>query len=143
MDDLRELAEGLLSGLGYGLVGMVLLAVGYKVLDALLPGDLGAMIYTERNTNAALVVSSALVALATIVTTAIVTSDDRFVDGIGSATGYGLLGVAMLALSFVLADRLTPGELGVMCTDNDRHPAVYVTVASHLAVGAIVAAAIS
>ena len=143
MDDLRELAEGLASGLGYGLVGILLLAVGYKVLDALLPGDLGRQIYTERNTNAALVVSSALVALATIVTTAIVTSDDRIVDGIGSAVGYGLLGVVMLALSFVLADRLTPGQLGVICTDTERHPAVYVTVASHLAVGAIVAAAIS
>ena len=143
MDELRDLAEGMLSGVGYAVVGMILLAVGYRVLDALLPGDLGVLIYTERNTNAALVVSSALVALATIVTTAIVTSDDRIVDGIGSAVGYGLLGVVMLALSFVLADRLTPGQLGVICTDTERHPAVYVTVASHLAVGAIVAAAIS
>lgn len=143
MDDLNDLAQGLLSGLGYSLVGMLLLAVGYKVLDALLPGDLGALIYTERNTNAALVVGSAILALATIVTTAIITSDDEFVRGLGNTTGYGLLGVVMLAVSFVLADRLTPGALGTICTDRDPHPAVYVTVASHLAVGAIIAAAIS
>ena len=140
---MSDLAEGLLSGVGYGLVGMVLLVVGYRVLDALIPGDLRGLIYTERNTNAALVVSSALIALAAILTTAIVTSDDRFVEGIADTVGYGLLGVAMLALAFVVADRLTPGNLGVICTDEERHPAVYVTVASHLAVGAIVAAAIS
>ena len=140
---MSDLAEGLLSGVGYGLVGMVLLVVGYRVLDALIPGDLRGLIYTERNTNAALVVSSALVALAAILTTAIVTSDDRFVEGIADTVGYGLLGVAMLALPFVVADRLTPGNLGVICTEEERHPAVYVTVAFHLAVGAIVAAAIS
>ena len=143
MEDLRELVEGMLSGLGYGLVGMLLLAVGYKVLDALLPGDLGALIYTDRNTNAALVVGSAILALGAIVTTAIVTSDDEFVRGLGNTAGYGLLGVALLALAFVLADRLTPGALGTICTDPEPHPAVYVTVASHLAVGAILAAAIS
>jgi hypothetical protein len=143
VEDLRELAEGMLSGLGYGLVGMLLLAVGYKVLDALLPGDLGALIYTDRNTNAALVVGSAILALGAIVTTAIVTSDDEFIRGLGNTAGYGLLGVALLALAFVLADRLTPGALGTICTDPEPHPAVYVTVASHLAVGAILAAAIS
>jgi hypothetical protein len=143
VDALRDLAEGMLSGVGYAAVGMVLLAVGYKVLDALLPGDLGVLIYTERNTNAALVVASTLVAVSTIVTTAILTSDDELARGLGSAAGYGLLGVVLLAASFMLADRLTPGSLGVICTDTNRHPAVYVTVASHLAVGAIIAAAIS
>lgn len=143
MDDLKDLAEGMLSGLGYGLVGMLLLAVGYKVLDVLLPGDLGKLIYTDRNRNAALVVASALIAVGTIVTTAIVTSDDEFLRGLGNTAGYGLLGVVMLAVAFVLADRLTPGELGTICTDPEPHPAVYVTVASHLAVGAILAAAIS
>ena len=143
MDELRDLAEGMLSGVGYAVVGMLLLAAGYKVLDVLLPGDLGVLIYTERNTNAALVVASTLLAIGAIVTTAIVTSDDELARGLGNAAGYGLLGVVLLAASFILADRLTPGSLGVICTDTNRHPAVYVTVASHLAVGAIIAAAIS
>lgn len=143
MEELRDLAGGLLSGVGYAVVGMLLLALGYRVLDALLPGDLGAQIYTDRNTNAALVVSSMLLAVATIVATAILTSDDELGRGLLDAAGYGLLGIVLLAASFVLADRLTPGSLGVICTDAQPHPAVYVTVASHLAVGAIVAAAIS
>ena len=83
MDDLSDLVEGMLSGLGYCAIGLVLLAVGYKVLDALLPGDLSTQIYTERNTNAALVVAAGLIALGTIVTTAIVTSARRDRPGRG------------------------------------------------------------
>ena len=143
MDDLNDLVNGLLSGLGYGAIGLVLLAVGYKVIDALLPGDLGSQIYTERNTNAALVVAAGLVALGAIVTTAIVTSDDDFSTGAANAAGYGLLGVVLLSLAFVVMDKLTPGKLGVICTATERHPAIYVTMATLLTVGAIVAAAIS
>lgn len=143
MDVLTDLVKGLLSGIGYAAVGLVLLAVGYKVLDALLPGHLSVQIYRERNVNAALVVSSGLIALGSIVTTAIVTSDEAFGRGVANAAGYGLLGVVLLAFTFVVMDRLTPGNLGVICTSSERHPAVYVTVATLLTVGAIVAAAIS
>ena len=143
MDVLSDMAYGMVSGLGYAAIGLVLLAVGYKVIDALLPGDLNAQIYSERNSNAALVVSSALIALGAIVTTAIATSDEEFGRGAANAAGYGLLGVVLLALAFVVMDRLTPGKLGIICTSAERHPAVYVTMATLLTVGAIVAAAIS
>lgn len=143
MDGLNDVVEGMLSGLGYCAIGLVLLAVGYKVLDALLPGDLSSQIYTERNTNAALVVAAGLFALGAIVTTAIVSSHEEIGRGAVDAAAYGLLGVVLLALTFVIMDRLTPGDLGVMCTSEERQPAVYVTVATLLTVGAIVAAAIS
>ena len=140
---MTDLAEGVLTGLAYGVAGIVLLLLGYVVIDVLTPGNLRQLIYTERNTNAALVLASGLIAIAAIVTTAIVTSADEFKDGIASALGYGFLGVVLLGVSFVLIDKLTPGKLGVICTDPEGHPAVFVTVASHLALGAIVAAAIS
>lgn len=138
-----DLVNGLLSGLAYGGAGIALLMLGYVVIDVLTPGKLGELIYTHRNVNAALVVASGLLAIAAIVTTAILTSHDEFTRGIANTVGYGLLGVLLLGISFVVVDKLTPGKLGVICTDEDRHPAVYVTVAAHLAVGAIVAAAIS
>ncbi len=143
MEVLSDLVTGMVSGLGYGAIGLALLVVGYKVLDALLPGNLGVLIYTERNTNAALVVASGLVALGSIVTTAIVTSHEEFGRGAANAVGYGLLGVVLLVFTFVVMDRLTPGKLGVICTSAERHPAVYVTMATLVTVGAIVAAAIS
>ncbi len=143
MDFLNDLAFGLFSGLAYGAVGLVLMALGYRAIDLLTPGRLGTLIYTERNTNAAAVLASGLVAIAAIVTVAICTSEDELGEGLASVGGYGLLGVLLLMVSFAVVDRFTPGDLGAIVCDAERHPAVIVTVASHLAVGAIVAASIS
>ena len=140
---ITELGTELLSGLAYGIAGIVLLGIGYAMFDIVTPGDLRKLIYEERNRNAALVASSGLIALAMIIAVAIVAAHDDFARGLASATGYGLLGVLLLGVSFIVIDKVTPGDLGVICTDREPHPAVYVTVASQLALGAILAAAIS
>lgn len=143
MDFLNDLAFDLLAGLAYGAVGLVLLALGYVAIDLLTPGRLSDLIYRDRNWNAALVVGSGLVAIATIQVTAIVTSHDDLDKGLAYSGSFGVLGVILLVISFVILDRLTPGDLGEIVCDRERHPAVVVTVANHIAVGAIVAAAIS
>ncbi len=143
MDFLNDLAFDLLSGLAYGALGLVLLALGYGAIDLLTPGRLSDLIYRERNWNAAAVVASGLVAIATINVTAIITSHDDLDQGLAYAATFGLLGIVLLAISFVVVDKFTPGELGEIVCSPERHPAVVVTVANHVAVGAIVAAAIS
>lgn len=143
MDFLNDLAFDLLAGLAYGALGLVLLALGYGAIDLLTPGRLTDLIYRERNWNAAAVVASGLVAIATINVTAIITSHDDLDKGLAYAGTFGLLGIVLLAISFVVVDKFTPGELGEIVCSPDRHPAVVVTVANHVAVGAIVAAAIS
>ena len=141
--DVNEMVREGLAGLAYGALGLGLLMLGYFVLDFLTPGRLARLIYNERNLNASIVLSSSLAAVATVTTTAVVTSEDQFVDGILSTAIYGTIGIFLLAVSFAVVDRLTPGDLGAICTDAERHPAVYVTATAQLAVGAIVAAAIS
>ena len=143
MDFLNDLAFDLLAGLAYGALGLVLLALGYGAIDLLTPGRLSDLIYRERNWNAAAVVASGLVAIATINVTAIITSHDDLDKGLAYAGTFGLVGIVLLAISFVVVDRFTPGELGEIVCSAERHPAVVVTVANHVAVGAIVAAAIS
>ena len=143
MDTVRDLADGLLGGLAYGGLGLLLLALGYLAVDVVTPGRLSHLIYAERNANAAIVVSAGLIGIAAIVTTAIVTSADALGEGLANVAGYGALGIVLQMVAFVVLDRLTPGDLGVLVTDPERHPAVWVTAAMHLAVGAIVAAAIS
>lgn len=140
---LSNLAAGLVSGLAYGLVGIVLLALGYLVVDLLTPGKLGDLIYKERNNNAAIVVASGTLAMGMIVTTAILTSADNFTRGLLDAAGYGVLGLVLLAISFVVVDLLTPGKLGEIVCDKAPHPAVWITAATHLAMGAVVAASIA
>jgi len=143
MDFVNDLAFDLLSGLAYGAIGLALLALGYAAIDLLTPGRLTDLIYRDRNWNAAFVVGSGLVAIATIQVTAILTSHDDLDEGLAYSGAFGLLGVLLLVISFLVVDRLTPGDLGELVCDRDRHPAVLVTVANHIAVGAIVAAAIS
>lgn len=145
--DLRIGVGDLLAGLGAGVVwgamGIVLLALGYVVIDRLTPGELGQLIWEDRNVNAAVVLASGLLAIGIIITTSILTSLDGFVAGVVSAFAYGLLGIALLAVSFLVDDRLTPGELGEIVTNATPSPAAWVVAANHLALGAILAAAIS
>jgi hypothetical protein len=143
VDFLNDLAFDLLAGLAYGAIGLLLLAAGYIAIDVLTPGRLSDLIYRDRNWNAAAVVASGLIAIATIVVTAIITSHDDLDQGLAYAGSFGILGVILLVVSFLVVDKFTPGDLGALVCDHDRHPAVVVTVANHIAVGAIVAAAIS
>ncbi len=143
MEQLTDLASGLLSGMGYAAVGIVLLGFGFKVIDWITPGDLNELVYGQRNQNAALVVASGLLGIGFIVVTAILTSDDSFTRGLADAGGYGLLGIGLLAVSFKLVDALTPGDLGIICTESEPHPAVWITAVTQLVMGAVLAAAIS
>jgi uncharacterized membrane protein YjfL (UPF0719 family) len=138
-----DLVSGVLSSLAYAGVGALVLGIGYAALDALTPGRLRHLVYEHRNANAAVVVVANLVALAAIVTTAIATSDDELGRGLADAAVYGGLGIGMLALCFKLVDALTPGDLGALVTDERPHPAAWVTAVAQLALGAVLAAAIS
>lgn len=140
---LDELAGGALATLGFALVGTLVLALGYVVLDALTPGNLRHLVYADHNRNAAVLAGANVLAVAGIVTTAIVTSDDDLARGVADALVYGLLGIGLLAVSFKVLDRLTPGDLGQICTDPQGTPAVYVTAAFQVGLGAVLAAAIS
>jgi uncharacterized membrane protein YjfL (UPF0719 family) len=132
-----------LSALAYGGVGIALLALGYVLVDLVTPGNLRRQIWEQRNRNGAVVLVSGLVAVAIIVTTAILTSADGLLLGLLSTALYGVLGILVMAVAFALLDLATPGRLGALLVDEAPHPAVWVTAAVNLAVGAITAAAIS
>lgn len=126
----------------YGLVGLVLMAVGFALVDVLTPGNLREQVWVERNRNAAVLLASNLVGVGVIVATAIAASEDDWGVGIVSTLAYGLLGLVLMGLSFVVIDAVTPGRLGAVLMEEKPHPAVFVNGASHLAVAAIVAVAI-
>lgn len=131
------------SGLAYGAVGIVLMTLGFVLVDILTPGRLGELIWTERNANAARVLASGLLGVGAVVTTAILTSEDGLVAGLVSTAAYGLLGLVLMGVSFVVLDLVTPGKLGALVADAQPHPASWVTSASNLAIAAIISAAIS
>ena len=143
MDLLDDLAAGVLATLAFAAVGTFVLGLGYVVLDAITPGNLRHLVYADHNRTAAVLAGANVLALAGIVTTAIATSDDDLGQGVADALVYGLIGIVLLALAFKVLDKLTPGNLGEICTDPEGTPAVYVTAAFMLGLGAVLAAAIS
>ncbi|MFC0005160.1 DUF350 domain-containing protein [Micromonospora siamensis] len=140
---MQNLVTDLVVTLAYGAVGVVLMAVGYLLVDLATPGKLHELIWAQRNRNAALLLASNLAGVGTIVVAAIAASADDFALGLVGAAAYGLLGLLIMAAAFVLLDLATPGRLGEILVDPEPHPAVWVSGVVHLATGAIIAAAIS
>ncbi|MBA2513441.1 MAG: DUF350 domain-containing protein [Solirubrobacterales bacterium] len=144
MDYWENLLEEVAAGLLYGLVGIILLALGYFMIDVLTPGKLGRQLAEDRNRNAGIIVSSGLLSIGIIVTSAILASDGSLAEGLGEAGGFGLVGILLLGAAFMVIDAITPGKLGESVMAEDGHePMVFVTSAALLSVGGIVAAAIS
>jgi uncharacterized membrane protein YjfL (UPF0719 family) len=136
-----------LASIGYAVaytgVGILLLVVGAIALDLLTPGHLARHIYEERSVNAAIALAAGFIGQGAIAFTTIWTNAT---SGFGTALGYtvvfGLIGIALQVVAFVVLDLLTPGKLGDTLMQVPFHPASLVTAASTLAVSAIIVASI-
>ena len=129
--------------LAYTGVGLVILTVGYFVLDALTPGHLGRLVMSGNgNRNAAVLVASALLSLGLIEYFAIYFTGAGW-SGLDDAAVFGAVGVALQAIGFLVLDAITPGKLGVICTQDNFHPAVWVSAAIQVAVALIVCASLT
>jgi len=131
------------ASFGYGVLGIVLMVLGYLLVDLLTPGKLHELVWVQRNRNASLLLSSNLLGVAIVVATAIYVSTGGLAMGLSAAAAYGLIGLILMGMSFLLIDALTPGKLGEMLTADETHPAVWVNAAAHVAIALMVAAAIS
>jgi uncharacterized membrane protein YjfL (UPF0719 family) len=127
----------------YTAVGIALLVLGFLVLDLLTPGRLGRHLVEARSVNAGIVLAAAYLGQGAIAFSTIWTNAT---SGFGTALGYtvvfGVLGVLLQAVAFVVLDLLTPGRLGALVTEVDLHPAALVAAASEIAVAAIIIASI-
>ena len=137
----------MLASIGYAVaytgVGILLLVVGAVALDLLTPGHLARHIYQERSVNAAIALAAGFLGQGAIAFTTIWTNAT---SGFGRALAYtvvfGLVGVALQVVAFVVLDLLTPGKLGATLMQVPFHPASLVTAAATLAVSAIIVASI-
>ena len=137
----------MLASIGYAVaytgVGLALLALGFFALDLLTPGHLGRHIYEHRSTNAAIVLAAGFLGQGAVTFAAIWTNAT---SGFGTALLYtvvfGVLGVVLQAVAFVLLDLITPGRLGAHLVEPTFHPASLVSAAAQLAVAAIIVASI-
>jgi len=140
---LENLLEGAGRSIVFGAVGIGLMALGFVLVDLLTPGKLRDLIWVEKNPNAAMLLAANQLGIALIVFTAIFTSYENFGEGLASTVLFGVLGIGVMALAFLVLDWMTPGKLGeVICTP-DRHPGAVVSAASHFGAALIVCACIA
>jgi Domain of Unknown Function (DUF350) len=140
---LENLLEGAGRSIVFGLIGIGLMALGFVLVDLLTPGKLRNLIWVDRNPNAALLLAANQLGIALIVFTAIFTTYDNFGEGLLSTVLFGVLGIGVMALAFLVLDWMTPGKLGeVICTP-ERHPGATVSAASHFGAALIVCACIA
>ena len=137
----------MLASIGYAVaytgVGIALLVLGFYVLDLLTPGHLGRHIYENRSLNAAITLAAGFLGQGAIVFASIWTNAT---SGFGLALLYtvvfGVLGVVLQAVAFLVLDLISPGKLGEHLVEAAFHPASLVSAAVQLAVAAIIVASI-
>ncbi|MEV6234902.1 DUF350 domain-containing protein [Saccharopolyspora shandongensis] len=139
---LQEMLAGLLAAVAYGVIGVAMMALGYVLVDLATPGKLRDLIWVQRNPNAALLLVSGLIGVGIILTTAIVGSADDLIAGLIGTLAFGLLGLILMSLSFLLIDAVTPGRLGDELSSPNMHPATWVSATSHVVIAVLIAAAI-
>ena len=137
----------MLASIGYAAaytgVGILLLIVGAVVLDLLTPGHLAKHIYEERSVNAGIALGAFFLGQGAIAFTTIWTNaTSGFGDALADTVVFGLVGIALQVIAFLVLDLLTPGKLGDTLMQVPFHPASLVTAAATLAVSAIIVASI-
>lgn len=68
---IESLEKGLIETLIFAILGIVFCIIGYKVVDWLIPGDMGKQISEEKNTAIAIVAASMILGICIIVAAAI------------------------------------------------------------------------
>ena len=137
------LLESIGFAVAYTGVGIVLLVLGFYALDLLTPGHLGRHIAENRSVNSALVLAAGFLGQGAIVFASIWTNGtSAFGLALLYTVVFGILGVLLQAVAFVVLDLITPGKLGSHVTEVEFHPASLVLAAVQLAVAAIIVASI-
>ncbi|WP_046468881.1 DUF350 domain-containing protein [Allosalinactinospora lopnorensis] len=131
------------AALAYGAVGLLIMILGYLLVDLITPGRLHKLIWEERNRNATLILSANTLGVAIVVVSAIYASEVGLVTGLFTTVVYGLVGLFMMTASFLIIDLLTPAKLGDVLSDSELHPAAWVNAATHFSIALVMAAAIS
>lgn len=142
-DLFNNLGYGVGAALAYAGVGLVLLALGFFVLDKLTPGKLAHLIYVDNNVNAARMAMAHLAAVALVITSAAFSAQgETYYIALADMAVFGLVGIIMQAVAFKAVDALTPGELGEIVTAPTPCPAATVSAVISIVIAVVVSIAV-
>ncbi|SDN29231.1 DUF350 domain-containing protein [Allokutzneria albata] len=136
----------LLRGVGaialYAVVGLLLMLVGFYAIDLTTPGKLSQLV-RDGAPNAVVITSAGLISMAFIVVVVINNAGGKLSEGLLSALVFGFVGVVVQVLAVRLLEWVTRIDIGNLIRSQTYTPASMVIAAAHLALGLVVAVAIS
>ncbi len=136
----------LVRGIGaialYAIVGLLLMLAGFYAIDFTTPGKLSELV-RRGLPNAVIITSSGMVSMAFIVVIAIWASSRDLAEGLITSMVYGLVGIIAQVAAVRLLEFATRIDVRSTVESNRFAPASLVVAAAHVALGLVVAVAIS
>ncbi len=138
-----QLAVGVPATIAYFAAGILVLVVGFVVLDLLTPGKLRELVFVENRAGAATLAAAQQSALGMIIFSVIRASDDRLWVGISETLIYGAIGIAAQALALLVLEALVPGRFRDVVMDAKLRPRAAMAGVTLVVIGLINAVALS
>ncbi|MEV4563935.1 DUF350 domain-containing protein [Nonomuraea sp. NPDC049419] len=139
---LETLARGSGAIAAYAAVGVILLIIGFYVIDWATPGKLSEVIRSERNPNATLLATSALAAIGLIVAASIWSAGGRLGEGLAGTAVFGLVGIVVQTLAMLLFDKVAGISVRDLVKEQELQPGARLLAVTHVAIGLITAVAV-
>ncbi len=137
------IAQGVVAVVLYFAVGVGVLIAGFLMVDVLTPGSLRRLVFIDRRPNAVVLASAMYVALAIVIISAIASSYSQLGQGLLGVAVYGLVGVVLQGGALLILQIAVPGRFREHVEEPTLHPAAFATATMLVAVGGVIAAAIS
>ncbi len=141
--NLDPIVQGVVAVVLYFLVGALVLIAGFAMVDVLTPGNLRRLVFIDRRPNAVVLASAMYVALAIVIISAIASSYSQLGQGLIGVAVYGLIGVGLQGMALLILQIAIPGRFREHVEEPQLHPAAFATATMLVAVGGVIAAAIS
>ncbi len=139
----NTIAQGVVAVVLYFAVGVVVLIAGFLMVDVLTPGNLRQLVFIDKRPNAVVLASAMYIALAIVIISAIASSYSQLGQGLVGVAVYGLVGVVLQGGALVILQIAVPGKFREHVDEPELHPAAFATATMLVAVGGVIAAAIS
>lgn len=139
----NTIAQGVVAVVLYFAVGVVVLIAGFLMVDILTPGNLRHLVFIDKRPNAVVLASAMYIALAIVIISAIASSYSQLGQGLIGVAVYGLVGVLLQGGALLILQIAVPGKFREHVDEPELHPAAFATATMLVAVGGVIAAAIS
>ncbi|MGD1173862.1 DUF350 domain-containing protein [Mycobacterium seoulense] len=141
--NLSTITQGVVAVVLYFAVGVGVLIAGFLMVDVLTPGNLRQLVFIDKRPNAVVLASAMYIALAIVIISAIASSYSQLGQGLVGVAVYGLVGVVLQGGALLILQIAVPGKFREHVDEPELHPAAFATATMLVAVGGVIAAAIS